>query len=58
VFGGGVVPKPIDITGEKYGEAEALRLACEARENAIKELNAQGAGYSDKHSKPKEVIDV
>ena len=35
----------------KYGKEEAFRLACEARENAIKELNEQGAGYSDNHGK-------
>lgn len=35
----------------KYGKEEAFRLACEARENAIKELNAQGAGYSENHGK-------
>lgn len=35
----------------KYGKEEAFRLACEARENAIKELNAQGAGYTENHGK-------
>lgn len=35
----------------KYGKEEAFRLACEARENAIKELNEQGAGYSENHGK-------
>lgn len=35
----------------KYGKEEAFRLACEARENAIKELNEQGAGYSGNHGK-------
>lgn len=34
-----------------HGKEEAFRLACEARENAIKELNAQGAGYSENHGK-------
>jgi hypothetical protein len=40
---------------KKHGEAEAFRLACEAREQAIKELNAQGAGYSENHGKEREV---
>lgn len=35
----------------KYGKEEAFRLACETRENAIKELNEQGAGYSENHGK-------
>ena len=35
----------------KYGKEEAFRLACEAREAAIKELNEQGAGYSENHGK-------
>lgn len=30
---------------------EAFRLACEWRERAIKELNAQGAGYTERHGK-------
>lgn len=36
---------------KKYGKEEAFRLACEARENAIKELNLQGAGYTENHGK-------
>lgn len=35
----------------KYGKEEAFRLACEAREEAIKRLNEQGAGYSENHGK-------
>lgn len=35
----------------KYGKEEAFRLACEARENAIRELNAQGAGYTENHGR-------
>lgn len=31
------------------GEEEAFRLACEARKVAINELNASGAGYSERH---------
>lgn len=33
----------------KYGEEEAFRLACEWRKQKIEELNAQGAGYTDRH---------
>ncbi len=33
----------------KYGEEEAFRLACEYREEQIRILNEQGAGYSDNH---------
>ena len=35
----------------KYGYDEAFRLACEWREKMILELNAQGAGYSERHGK-------
>lgn len=35
----------------KYGREEAFRLACEWRENKIKELNEQGAGYTERHGK-------
>lgn len=40
-----------------HGEAEAFRLACEWRDKMIEELNASGAGYTDRHGKasPKEV---
>lgn len=33
----------------KFGEDEAKSLAVEYRAERIAELNAQGAGYSDKH---------
>ena len=33
----------------KYGEEEAFRLACEWRKQKIEELNAAGAGYTDRH---------
>jgi len=33
----------------KYGKEEAFRLACEWRKERIKELNEQGAGYTDRH---------
>lgn len=33
----------------KLGEAEAFRLACEYRKHMIEELNAQGAGYTERH---------
>jgi len=33
----------------KYGKEEAFRLACEWRRERIKELNEQGAGYTDRH---------
>lgn len=36
---------------QKYGERGAFLLACEARENALKDLNRQGAGYSENHGK-------
>lgn len=32
-----------------YGKEEAFRLACEYRYNKIKELNEQGAGYTNQH---------
>ena len=35
----------------KYGEEEAFRLACNWRLEMIRELNKQGAGYSDDHGK-------
>ena len=34
---------------ELYGEDEAFRLACEWRVKVMKELNEQGAGYTDNH---------
>lgn len=33
----------------KYGYDEAFRLACEYREKMILDLNAQGAGYTERH---------
>lgn len=36
---------------KKYGEKEAFYLACDARENAIKQLNERGAGYPESHGK-------
>lgn len=36
---------------ESYGEQEAFRLACEHRAKMIKELNSQGAGYTERHGK-------
>lgn len=33
----------------KYGKEEAFSLACEWREAKIKELNEQGAGFTDRH---------
>ena len=38
-----------DFSTNKFGYDEAFRLACEWRENAIKELNEQGAGYTERH---------
>lgn len=35
----------------KYGHDEAFKLACEFRAKMILELNAQGAGYTDRHGK-------
>lgn len=34
---------------DKLGETEAFRLACEYRTRMIKELNEQGAGYTERH---------
>lgn len=44
-------PKRKSFSINKYGEEEAFRLACETRENAIKRLNEEGAGYSENHGK-------
>lgn len=33
----------------KYGKEEAFRLACEWKDNKLKELNEQGAGYTERH---------
>lgn len=35
----------------KYGHEQAFQLACQWREQKIAELNAQGAGYSERHGK-------
>lgn len=35
----------------KYGEDGAFKLACDYRESAIRELNKQGAGYTERHGK-------
>lgn len=35
----------------KYGNAEAFKLACEHREKMIQELNELGAGYTERHGK-------
>jgi hypothetical protein len=35
----------------RYGEAEAFRLACEYRAKMIAELNEHGAGYTERHGK-------
>ncbi len=37
----------------KYGEAEALKLACQARASAINHLNSLGAGYAETHGLPR-----
>lgn len=39
------------FTVNKFGEEEALRLACEWREQQIKLLNLEGAGYTESHGK-------
>ena len=33
----------------KYGKEEAFRLACQWRKEQIEQLNANGAGYTDRH---------
>lgn len=37
----------------KHGEDEAFRLACEHRNKMIEQLNAEGAGYTDRHGQEK-----
>lgn len=37
------------FSANKYGKDEAFRLACEWRQQMIAELNAQGAGYTERH---------
>lgn len=39
----------ISFSFSKYGKEEAFRLACEWRKQKIEELNAAGAGYTDRH---------
>lgn len=36
----------------KYGNEEALRLACLWKESKLSELNEQGAGFTERHGKP------
>ena len=38
-----------NFSTRKYGYEEAFRLACEVRENKIKELRALGFDYTDRH---------
>ena len=44
-------PKSKSFSINKYGNNEAFKLACEYREQMIRELNAQGAGYTERHGK-------
>jgi hypothetical protein len=37
------------FSSSKYGEEEAFRLACQWRKEQIEQLNADGAGYTDRH---------
>lgn len=39
------------FTVNKYGEKGAYNLAVEYRQKMIEELNAQGAGYTERHTK-------
>lgn len=39
------------FSNNKYGYDEAFRLACEWRQKMLLELNAQGAGYTERHGK-------
>jgi arabinogalactan endo-1,4-beta-galactosidase len=50
----------IDVNGKsrgksfsisKCGEEEAFRLACDYRNQMIEQLNAEGAGYTERHGK-------
>ena len=43
------VKKTKSFSCNKLGEQEAFRLACEHRQQMIAELNAQGAGYTERH---------
>lgn len=40
----------------KYGEKGAFNKALKARKEAVKDLNSQGAGYSECHGKVREVL--
>lgn len=42
-------PKSKAFSCLKYGDEEALRLALEWRDKTIKEINEQGAGYTERH---------
>lgn len=42
-----------EFSAGKYGKEEAFRLACEWRDQRIKELNSFGAGYTESHGKEK-----
>lgn len=44
---GGRLTKSFSIS--KYGKEEAFRLACQWRKEQIEQLNANGAGYTDRH---------
>lgn len=41
---------------KKYGEDQAKQMAIDRRTAAIKELNEQGAGYSDTHGLPRQPL--
>jgi hypothetical protein len=43
------VRKEKSFSSSKYGEEEAFRLACQWRKEQIEQLNADGAGYTDRH---------
>lgn len=44
---GRLIKKSFSIS--KYGKEEAFRLACQWRKEQIEQLNANGAGYTDRH---------
>lgn len=41
--------KSKNFSTNKYGEEQAFLLACEWRDKMIEELNAKGAGYTERH---------
>lgn len=43
--------KTKSFSTNKYGHDKAFELACAYREKMIQELNAQGAGYTERHGK-------